>query len=1319
MRFQAHPTVRRKAGAAVRINAWLLSFSLVLNSWGASNTRIAVVPINPAVAQTADLLTARLSQVTNLTVLERADIERVMREQKLVLEQPARGIQTGRILGAQTLVLMENLMAQGVNTPILSVRLVAVTPGVVLAHYEFPLSMASTAGWADGFVPQLETHLLKLSNSGEAGVTVSLGSIRHGINAGQSVALEQELSTLLRLQLARQPGLLVSERRATEALEEEARGETPAPLTGAYFIDGTINPERLSTNEISVHLRMRPRSGAPVTIQVDGRREQLGELIRELTRKIVAAIGTAASNVTGNAEVEAERFLAEAIWATQWGLWRQATEAADASWFLGKRTEQVAAYRVSGRGAQAMFLRGPEHLGSDPLDKYGFFGVPSVAALTTMTRALELFHEATLELGQEKTPNADWKNYGLHLLPVTARVLEPFYRTVSYRAGAEAELRRLRAAAQELNAWLMPHHIVIQGVTPFKWVPASNAPSLPRIAYPTKEQLVQSLPAAWWESQGLWCDDPGQAFGIYEKLLVPAVYARFRTVIGAWKPEPHEPPLAGWNPEDQRRARALWARFYGRLQADTNVVIRADGHALAMAFSHDPHGVGQSAQQYLELRGDQATYDASLRHLGGSATTYPPALSVSNAQVRLERWGVPQAHTLSAPPAQAIVAPSPEESIRLGWQAFLALATNWNQPLEYYSLPVGKLDAITLQEQINAFEQAEQSPAIRTQDFRQSLVKRALAVLRFQAKEEAAQTPSTGHGVSQNQGPVVTLSRSWHEDDFELPANRALARPFRFSDLFWADDHIWLVTRTTDAIQEGQMWKGALLKINPRTGHREVIETPFELRGAPEIGASVAGGEIAIGMPGAVWIRQKSGTWTNSPVELSGKPLFWKNSVVLSSGDAIVQLMRDSGEQRILASRRRTPAATPLDGLPLHNAALQVWPDQRLYASVAQKLWRYDEPTKNWQQIVSAEGCGESLQMESQGAIYRRHSGCGGPELLAGVKAGSTTLHYYSWTLAPEGSFVRGNPGKPTYEAFTPPWWITSREILLHNRPAQFDGPGIWLFPSKIDYGVGDAQLESIPKNLIYLDPQLDRTLALKIAFAGNLADDEAAFRAMPGAAKPLITPEGLAFVLSDSLSLLWAPRADLATALAHARTAQKAGEHFAAARLTRFDKNRDGHLDPSELAALRKDRSWSATEQPRWTAARDEALKQHGAEWNRLFTEADANRNKNLDAFELAKLAKAKSATMNPRFVGSNANPLQLIRPYDLNSDGSLSLDEFRAFMADPELPSAVNRSGSWLPAFGIPLEQVDTNGDGVLEAQERTEALRLLRLKRGAGGR
>ena len=89
--------------------------------------RLALVPESDEVAAACDTLTAQLSSDAKLQLLERAEIDKVYREQGMSAGNRD-DLKLGRILGADGLLLLDVLRTK--VTTNLTARLIAVKPGV-------------------------------------------------------------------------------------------------------------------------------------------------------------------------------------------------------------------------------------------------------------------------------------------------------------------------------------------------------------------------------------------------------------------------------------------------------------------------------------------------------------------------------------------------------------------------------------------------------------------------------------------------------------------------------------------------------------------------------------------------------------------------------------------------------------------------------------------------------------------------------------------------------------------------------------------------------------------------------------------------------------------------------------------------------------------------------------------------------------------------------------------------------------------------------------------------------------------------------------
>ena len=114
----------------------ILAFGLVFaNHASGDSARIAVAG-DPSLADLVDVVSAELSTNTHLTVLDRADLDKLGQEQALQSVVDARDFSPARMVPADGLVLLRSTGSAGASG--VFARLVAVQPGVVLREVALP-----------------------------------------------------------------------------------------------------------------------------------------------------------------------------------------------------------------------------------------------------------------------------------------------------------------------------------------------------------------------------------------------------------------------------------------------------------------------------------------------------------------------------------------------------------------------------------------------------------------------------------------------------------------------------------------------------------------------------------------------------------------------------------------------------------------------------------------------------------------------------------------------------------------------------------------------------------------------------------------------------------------------------------------------------------------------------------------------------------------------------------------------------------------------------------------------------------------------------
>ena len=278
----------------------------------------------------ADLIQAELSNCADVEMVERAEIERVLREQELTaagLTDAATRVQLGQILKAKGLVFV------GPH----SVRVVETSDGFLAGSLARPqqdtLARASAALSMD--VVQL---LPKLTRNPELHTCVTILRFTTAM-LGTAGAHEDEprLDALmldrLTAALCAEPDVLVMERRRTGDLKDEASlaGERLRLKSGALIVDGELasvlmeaTGEAKPSATLTVRVRdLTGRAIAPVVVR--GFRSELDKLAEEAVFQTLTTVRQnlrVGSQDTLKAEAEALLFLAKTkhtgmLWASE------------------------------------------------------------------------------------------------------------------------------------------------------------------------------------------------------------------------------------------------------------------------------------------------------------------------------------------------------------------------------------------------------------------------------------------------------------------------------------------------------------------------------------------------------------------------------------------------------------------------------------------------------------------------------------------------------------------------------------------------------------------------------------------------------------------------------------------------------------------------------------------------------------------------------------------------------------------------------------------------------------------------------------------
>ena len=243
--------------------------------------RLALIAENDEASAASDVLTAQLSGNPNLQLLERNEIEKVYREQGLSAGNKDY-LKLGQVLGADGLLALQPLN-EGTNR-YLSVQLVAIRPGVVLLAERFLWPMTNLTEWSSWLAKHLDSQLPKLAVLGKDAIPLSVVNFHAGVRTAAASDLERQIFFLTIERLAWEKRVFVLERKRMQSLSEEkdlaALASEPF-WNGKYLLDGAIDRDGYSPDQVTISARLIPPGGSPVLIEASGSRTNYTEVVNQ------------------------------------------------------------------------------------------------------------------------------------------------------------------------------------------------------------------------------------------------------------------------------------------------------------------------------------------------------------------------------------------------------------------------------------------------------------------------------------------------------------------------------------------------------------------------------------------------------------------------------------------------------------------------------------------------------------------------------------------------------------------------------------------------------------------------------------------------------------------------------------------------------------------------------------------------------------------------------------------------------------------------------------------------------------------------------
>ncbi len=543
----------------------------------AQPVRIAVAG-DPSLANLIDVTTGELSKETNLTVLDRASLDKLGQEQQIQSVLDSKDFSPVHLLPADGLVLLRSVSKDG--KPHVFARLVAVQPGVVLREMPLPEGI-DPLSQAQALVKEFAPYWPKLAALQNGKITaLSLLGLHFDVDSPATREMERSMNLLLASRLSAEPDVVVLERwRLNDTVFEKSLA-TPQPAafwTGSGLIDGGM---RLKDGVVEVSLRLRPTHGPEISISDQDQPQNLAALAGRLADKIR---NQPASTTAWNPATEAAHYVELGKWSLDNRLFADATEALESALALGDNARTTHMLLVESYAMQAS-LSGME-AESPEMDNYLSDGFSPdtlplrVSAATNAARLTIEYLKSNSDFSSPKWTLEDPIDLSVPILHICLQTLRLAYVN-GFAANHSDELTDLRHKVQELIG-IMGDKLLTQPPSPQRGSFLSDR------AY----------------FAGLWHDKPQDTIAFYREIL------KSNPVDGEWVREilfrsemAHEPYLDGegepftqsrrdfgppwimsWEGAPPADLKTLWQNFLQELAASSDPVLQVDAFKFEMA----------------------------------------------------------------------------------------------------------------------------------------------------------------------------------------------------------------------------------------------------------------------------------------------------------------------------------------------------------------------------------------------------------------------------------------------------------------------------------------------------------------------------------------------------------------------------------------------------------------------------------------------------------------------------------------------------------------------------------------------------------------
>lgn len=925
---------------------WALGVaSLLLAFVAQAETRLAIWPSDPSVAGVADLLAADLSGEPGVSLVERADLDLIVREQGLMAESKSPDlVRLGSLIGAQGVVFLSR---DGTDVV---VQLVAVQPGVIIGSYNYPLREKDLE-WHLLLALWIVRELPRLSVAQGDAIAVSVAGIRSSFTDPASLSMERDLKRLLLSRLAAEPRVFVLDRERMRVLAQEkfldASVNEPFWASG-YIVEGLINPNGVAEGTTELFLTVN-RAGMPsANYSVVRESRDTQGLVNDAVDKLMIGLQGEKTSIVWDPRREAEVYYEEAKWAQQWGLLTRMQEALEAAWALGLKSQECGLLR-----AQSYLLAASPPGGRNDAaypQEFTRLALPSPTHIHNALRGLDSLEEfLRLFPLQGKAEGITWIPVAIDGLETASVVLKTIYANkrpaIVENGSSDVSLLRLRCRQM---ADLIEEAILYGRVEN-----AHHETTLFNHNYHVDVSSQEWLDNVWLRYGGLWYEDPREAGG------------RLATVLRRWAARDNEESRHRLDEAIfERTSQMPWLANWAGMPEETFWRLQIDA-CRQLEFPEFPRTFLYSA--YLELRAATKTEDVV-----ASARRMLKALAANDgwAHNKIYEWQIPltifNLIDRKCEPLTVAKKQAKEELAREFSRELLPIclknATRAYPDVLDHLVVAGAFGPSELPEiaiQWHAFvERTKLYPASASRYEKILCISGANAPVAMVQSVQDAPAPVPAPGADHESALAITEFRK----PKVLDSLTEKSYPLELAGSHLDGNRLWLEgVYTVEMVGVEPRQEHVLLGFEPGETGEAIVHLP-DAQLLPEV-LDIVDGEIFL-QHGDHVLRMRIADRPHPetlPLRATRDMNLWRlDAGIFAFADgSILKCDEKNGKTEILASSRRRPAQNILDDRPpFHVYAMMDGPQGTVLVLIDSIFYQYDPGPKTWTELGRAKSLG-------------------------------------------------------------------------------------------------------------------------------------------------------------------------------------------------------------------------------------------------------------------------------------------------------------------------------------------------------------------------